>query len=296
MTSEKQTSANQNNAQLSTGPKTARGKAVIAKNALKHGILAQEAVIEISEIREDRNELDRLRQEYSDYLQPVGPIEKMLVDKIVTTYWRLRRSIWSENGEVIKELGHIRMKSFLKLAKKSVNFENNPYSHDFRTEKLMNSIFAKKAIELLENLKKGIESEGKLHEEEIKIYSTLKNSLKDSDGVKIFIFFNEVASGRVENELPERGKTGLLYCINKDLDIAKVAYDTAEELEEHNLKSEVLIKSMPSQQVTDRISRYETMLDNQLYKAINELTKLQTLRKGGSVTSATAIELEKIES
>jgi hypothetical protein len=45
MASEKQVLANQQNALKSTGPKTDEGKAIAARNSLKHGLLAKEVVI-----------------------------------------------------------------------------------------------------------------------------------------------------------------------------------------------------------------------------------------------------------
>ena len=45
MSTEKQINANRQNAQKSTGPKTAEGKATSSKNAVKHGLFAEEAVI-----------------------------------------------------------------------------------------------------------------------------------------------------------------------------------------------------------------------------------------------------------
>jgi protein subunit release factor B len=45
MSTKAQTKANQQNAQKSTGPKTAEGKAVVSQNAVKHGLFAAEAVI-----------------------------------------------------------------------------------------------------------------------------------------------------------------------------------------------------------------------------------------------------------
>ena len=42
MTSERQVAANRRNASLSTGPRTAAGKAVVAQNALRHGMLSRQ--------------------------------------------------------------------------------------------------------------------------------------------------------------------------------------------------------------------------------------------------------------
>ena len=45
MSTKAQINANQQNAQKSTGPRTAHGKAVVSQNAVKHGLFAAEAVI-----------------------------------------------------------------------------------------------------------------------------------------------------------------------------------------------------------------------------------------------------------
>jgi hypothetical protein len=78
VTSEKQVEASRRNALKSTGPKTPEGKAAVRLNALKHGLLSQEALRELDE---------RLRDE----LRPVGELENLLVDRIVSAYWRLSR-------------------------------------------------------------------------------------------------------------------------------------------------------------------------------------------------------------
>ena len=45
MATEAQILANRRNAQKSTGPRTREGKAAVSQNAIKHGLLARQAVI-----------------------------------------------------------------------------------------------------------------------------------------------------------------------------------------------------------------------------------------------------------
>src|SRR5215213_5522220 len=87
MTSEKKVEANRRNALKSTGPKTPEGKAAVRLNALKHGLLSQEILLP----GEDEEALRELGQNLKVELQPVGELESLLVDRIIASYWRLRR-------------------------------------------------------------------------------------------------------------------------------------------------------------------------------------------------------------
>jgi hypothetical protein len=87
MTSERQTKANRQNALLSTGPKTPAGKAVSALNALKHGFLAHEALLP----SEDENAFRELQERLQTELQPLGEVERLLVERIAGACWKLKR-------------------------------------------------------------------------------------------------------------------------------------------------------------------------------------------------------------
>jgi len=87
MRSEKKAEANRRNALKSTGPKTPEGKAAVSLNALKHGLLSQEILLP----REDQEALRELDECLRNELQPVGELENLLVDRIIASYWRLRR-------------------------------------------------------------------------------------------------------------------------------------------------------------------------------------------------------------
>ena len=83
----KQTGANRRNAQLSTGPKSHAGKAIVARNATTHGLLARHSVIK-GELQE---EFDAFQAEIFADMKPVGMLEIVLLDKIVTSLWQQQR-------------------------------------------------------------------------------------------------------------------------------------------------------------------------------------------------------------
>jgi hypothetical protein len=93
MTSQRQIEANRRNATNSTGPRTARGKAVVARNAVRHGLLSRQAVIQ----GESGAELVELGKRLRGQLAPSGELELLLVDRAVSTAWRLRRAISLES-------------------------------------------------------------------------------------------------------------------------------------------------------------------------------------------------------
>ena len=89
MATEAQIAANRANAQRSTGPRTAQGKAVVARNALKHGLNASDDTLLPNESPEEYQQLaDGLLQA----LQPRDPFELLLVQRIIQSAWRLMRA------------------------------------------------------------------------------------------------------------------------------------------------------------------------------------------------------------
>jgi len=87
MSTPQQIEANRLNAQRSTGPRSAEGKAAVRFNALKSGIDAQSQVIP----GEDPAALALLTAEYHDRYQPATPEVRSLVDTLVTAEWLQRR-------------------------------------------------------------------------------------------------------------------------------------------------------------------------------------------------------------
>lgn len=88
MATEAQVRANRLNAQRSTGPRTEAGKAVVAQNAVRHGLLAEKTVIS----GEDAGQFESYRAMLLAELHPAGAMETILVERIVGLAWRLRRA------------------------------------------------------------------------------------------------------------------------------------------------------------------------------------------------------------
>ncbi len=118
ITSLKKFQANKKNALKSPGPKTTKGKNVVKWNALKHGLLSAVVVIDKGDGQEDKTEFKKMFSQLREDLHPVGILEEMLVERIAICYWRLRRVIRCENGEIRKELDNIFWDSMIKKFEK----------------------------------------------------------------------------------------------------------------------------------------------------------------------------------
>jgi len=88
MSTEAQINANRQNAQKSTGPKTAEGKAAVSKNAVKHGLFAAETVIE----GENQADYEAYLDNFLAELEPEGMVETMMAERFVSLSWRLKRA------------------------------------------------------------------------------------------------------------------------------------------------------------------------------------------------------------
>ena len=57
------------------------------QNATKHGILSKHLILH----SENATDLEMMRDNFSEDLKPIGTMEEILVDQIVSGYWRLKR-------------------------------------------------------------------------------------------------------------------------------------------------------------------------------------------------------------
>ncbi len=96
MSTKAQIKANQENAQKSTGPRTAQGKATVSHNAVKHGLFASEPVV----LGEDQAEFKLHREGLLADWYPQGYMETILAHRIISLSWRLRRAERMQNHAI----------------------------------------------------------------------------------------------------------------------------------------------------------------------------------------------------
>ena len=94
MATELQIKANRQNALKSTGPRTKEGKEAVSQNATKHGLCSCKNVIR----SESQEEYNIFHDELISDLSPVGAMEEVLAERIVSLSWRLKRAEVYQNS------------------------------------------------------------------------------------------------------------------------------------------------------------------------------------------------------
>ncbi len=99
MISKKQSKLNKKSVRSGLKPVARATQYVLQKaNNLKHGLLSQRVVL----AGENKRQFNQLKNSLTSQLRPQGALESMLVDRIVSSWWRLARAVKAE-GEVIDE-------------------------------------------------------------------------------------------------------------------------------------------------------------------------------------------------
>jgi len=97
--------ANRANAQRSTGPKTQEGKNRSRFNAVKHGLTARYFPSIIKLGTDEAQEFEKQRLAFYEHFAPVGPVEELLVEKIVVELRRYNRAIAPEQHPSVANSG-----------------------------------------------------------------------------------------------------------------------------------------------------------------------------------------------
>ena len=291
--SDKQLAANRRNAQKSTGPRTPAGRAVSKMNALKHGILSKEVLVCGLKRKESAREFSALHQRFRDDRQPEGPVEEMLVDQIVTAHWRLRRALTAESGEIALNAGHgeSRRRRF-----------KDPRFQWMKWRALGDPVYAMEDSLMgngvlehwLSEVRAAVERDGELTEATVQRmvqnFGGEANRLtRELEGQRVKLLANR--NGLEESALREWRRQETLKFLDHELGLLEWRRRDLVEREESEEQAQQDAAALPSIEVLDKIMRYETKLERQMYRAMAQLERLQRLRRGEAVPAPLSVEV-----
>ena len=294
----KQIAANRKNAAKSTGPTTESGKAIAARNSLKHGLLAKEIVISVGEGAESQEQFDALLAGLYTQFTPLGPLEEMLVEKIAVAYWRLRRAHRFEVGLIRNKLDRFTDKYYEKTCTIMDNTTGSYRSEPVHKTDQQIDAEIQEIREFITKLQRDKDEFTKLRQsgkdpKEIynDHYQANWNSFRDEaekEGVKSF----NNSPVRIHEALKKahwsNAKIWQLHLKVCDDAIAtqqqKIQHlGSQKEKNKLAFQVEKKLNSIPADQELNRLLKYEGSIERQFYKAIDQLERLQRLRQGDVV-------------
>jgi hypothetical protein len=269
MSTEEKTASNRKNAQKSTGPKSAAGKAIVSQNARTHGVLSRSLII----AGESQEEFSELLGLLVDEFEPVGLVEHALVERVGIALWRQRRLVRAESAEV-----SLNQQRFGEQQKREVG-------------KVLNIEFP--VYNEIEAPEEGPEeTDVAILKDQIKLWKSLVDEkVADMDGPFA--------------HLPEKLQKSLLEEFKVEADqidsVVKKSFDSWAKMFEVQVDhfklliqqqrirevSRLVMQSQALPTKTDLLARYQTALDNDLYKALKALREAQAWRHSKAIISVT---------
>lgn len=301
MATRKQIAANKKNAKLSTGAKTPKGKSIVKWNALKHGLLSKEITIDFGDGKECRADFINLLSALTESLYPVGTLEEMLVEKIAVCYWRLRRCTRAEVGEIRKDLDSA-THGFILRKIKEMEFEKEfSQLSDSRQRLKGNSFGLMFLIKILDEAIAEVKDIGYLSQEGSKQFAKVFGTEERSLGGNICLLSYMAAqtlkekgedSGIDGHNLNDgKSKNAILTMLKERKKDFEESIQTIRDIEDMEFNAQFHSNHIPSAEIMDKIIRYETAIERQLYRALHELIRLQGARLGQKPPAPIAVDV-----
>jgi hypothetical protein len=290
MLTEKQLEANRRNAELSTGPVTAEGKAIVSKNRVSHGVLSRDVVLPGMEQFENVEDFQQLKESMEEYWQPEGVMEEALCEDLAIQWWRMRRLYRHESGSLKEQHESTKKFWYETRTEKGFSFSDIPkevlgieaHMDDLKWHKEWLDIVEASLKKRRKSLKLVFDDEDCLcvfsewYEENYYKVEKLLARRKNipgclDDNYEFFVMDIMQKAGVSIKTLLEDFKRHLEYQI-KDIE-GKLA----DKLHQYEMKKEQIL---PSTMTNESFLKYEASIRRNIEKDIKQLIQLQAFRTG----------------
>ena len=280
-----------------TGPSTLQGKQRSKYNALKHGIFSKILLKD-----EPRAQYEALLKGLWDDLQPEGTTEEVLVEKLAMLLWRHRRLVRAEAAQIQSSVEFMEWDQQHAQEKQAEDIGSMlmlGYQGGL-IRKIQNPPALDRCLDLLRELREGIEQKGFQPEDESilqRIYGDYdREQLNENlyDEYKAWLH----TAGASEVERLAHGYASPAECVqivlekmDEEIRRLKRYQKTLGTIVAERTKLEAICRTMPEGPVLDRLVRYEAHLERAFDRTLSQLERLQRMRLGQPVPPPLKVDL-----
>lgn len=251
--------ANQINSKKSTGPITEIGKRKVASNAIKFGLYSKSLIL----AHEDPIEYQSLLEQLQLELSPVGILEQSLVERISVALWRQKRLIQAVSACLESEM----------MAKKIATSVSEELGLSYLLSETDLTEFDADHYQWCQTIQDEYKT---IDTKNLPNIEWLKNSTP-------FIYEQLMNSAEMEHQSPEEFLQQYERPTEFFVGLAHFCRNQIKKAKQRPMILDVaaLVKSkrvILKDTVQEALSRYQIMLDNELYKAIKALKEAQEWR------------------
>ncbi len=275
-TSRTQKEANRKNGKKG-GVKTPQGKEVSKYNARTHGLLSKEVVIKSGAFSESQEDFDALYENLRAALNAEGGAEEHLVEKMAVSYWRQRRLHRFENAVIRQQIDLIERDSRATTDELNRKIDRKIQIARELEENItrLSKAQAEGVTSWEEIYKMGLDSfidcvAWRLDQKGEEELSNVKNEEEVGVLIKEKLGWDD---NRILEELIKIKTDAFKECQNEIKSLEQQKQDHIHRVE--TLRDQAII---PAPEQMDRILRYGSALERQIYRDSDILVKFQAIR------------------
>jgi hypothetical protein len=280
-----------------TGPQTMAGKQKSRYNALKSGIFAKVALLKGESRAEYSSLLNGLRED----LQPQGTLETALVENLAVLLWRKRRFLRAESAEITDAVA---FKSFDSVQAQLLEIWDRSRAGETAGGMLRHSsnpFLIGQGIDILKTFRDLFEKSGFVKGEDPWLLRKLFGL--DHDGAaplgisRTFQLYSRLATDAAKGDetphSPDELKKEMLEMLDEEIKHLARLKELQHTIDDQKGECQTIAALVPSQDVMERLIRYEAHLSREFDRTLSQLERLQRVRLGQPVPPTVRLELSR---
>ena len=275
------------------GPRTTIGKERSKSNSVKHGIFSKSVLLE----QEPREQLDALLKGLRADLRPEGTLEGILVEKLASLLWRYRRMLRAERAEIGFERRFQSSDRERHKHEATILFRSLESAGPGLITMIENPVIRERCLDLLATLKTLVEMAGLDPSRDDRILRSVFGEGTLNEFRYVYSICH--SPGALPQEFkefdlpPEGRKVKFLEILDDQIKRIKNVGKVLDDLSASKERLKEKCAQVPQPATVDRLLKYETILNRAIEKTLNQLERLQRIRKGQPVPPTLNVNLSQ---